>query len=364
VRRLLPRSPGARAVVAVVALFVVLNVVVLLVSTLAPEPGGETGSAYATQPRGAAAYAELLRGDGHRVSYLREPLDDARLDPAQTVVVLDAPRLEDGERAALARFVRAGGRLVAGGAHAGAGVVPDPPRWIPTGPRVARPSLPVPETRAVRSVASAGEGAFADPGATLPVLGSASALLAIAEAGSGRALLLADASPLQNLLLAHADNAALALALAGPSQRPVAFVESVHGFGAKTGLAALPGRWRVALLVAMLAGLLWMGSRARRLGPAEEGAAEPPPARREHVEALALALRRAGEPAVALEPVQAAARAQVVRRASLGPAAADADVRDAALRLGFEEDEAAALVGERGSATALALGRALAKGRR
>lgn len=252
-RRLLPRSPRARAVVAVVALFVALNVVVLLVSTLAPEPGGEIGSAYATQPRGAAAYAELLRGDGHRVSYLREPLDDTRLDPAQTVVVLDAPKLDDGERAALARFVRAGGRLVAGGAHAGAGVVPDPPRWVPTGARVARPSLPVPETRAVRSVASAGQGAFAEPGATLPVLGSASALLVIAESGSGRALLLADASPLQNRLLAHADNAALALALAGPSQRPVAFVESVHGFGAKAGLAALPGRWRVALLVAVLA---------------------------------------------------------------------------------------------------------------
>ena len=39
-------------------------------------------------------------------------------------------------------------------------------------------------------------------------------------------------------------------------------------------------------------------------------------------------------------------------------------VRDAALRLGFEEDEAAALTGERGSNEALALGRALSRGRR
>ncbi len=55
---------------------------------------------------------------------------------------------------------------------------------------------------------------------------------------------------------------------------------------------------------------------------------------------------------------------EVVRRASLAPDAPDAAVREAALKLGFGEDEAAALIGDRSSHTALALGRALAKGRR
>jgi hypothetical protein len=338
-----------------------VNVVAFVVTTLAPEPGGEDGSAYATQPRGAAAYAELLRRDGHRVTYLRERLDSAELDPATTIVVLDAPALDRSQLAALARFVRAGGRLVAGGADPGRGVVARPPSWTPRGPRTALPSVPVPETRAVRSVRSAGRGGFDEPGGALLALGGRPALLAVAQAGRGRALLLADASPLQNRLLAQADNAALGLALAGPPGRRVAFAESIHGFGRAAGLAALPARWRLALALAGLAALLWMASRGRRLGPPQDTGDEPPPARREHVDALALGLLRARDPAVALAPVQAAARAHVVRRASLGAGAPDAAVRDAALRLGFEEDEADALTGAL-DGEVVVLGRALARG--
>jgi hypothetical protein len=365
VSRVLPRSTGARVVAGVLAFFVVLNVIALVVAYLRPQPGGADGSAYATQPHGAAAYAELLRRDGHRVRYLRAPLDSGRLDPATTLVVLDgAPRLARAERSALARFVRGGGRLVAGGADAGRDVVPRAPRWVARGPRHARPAAPVPETRDVRDVVSAGAGGFTALGGALPALGSDPALLAVARAGRGRALLLADSAPLQNRLLARADNAALALALAGPRARPVVFAESLHGYGRSTGLAALPGRWRVALGIGALAALLWLASRARRLGPPEQTAALPPPARREHVEALALALRRAPDPEVVLAPVQAAARAQVLRRAALAPDATDEVVREAALRLGFGEDEAAALTGGHDADQALALGRALARGRR
>lgn len=363
-RRLLPRSSGGRLAVGVLTLFVALNVIAFVVSRLRPEPSGVDGSAYATQPRGAAAFAELLTRNDHPVSYLREPLSDARLDASATLVVLDA-RLDRDERAALARFVRGGGRLVAGGRDAGRGIVPDAPRWVPDGPRVARLSATAPETRAVRSVASSGAGGFARPGMARAALGSEPSLLVIASPGRGRALLLADSSPLQNRMLARADNAALALGLAGPAGEPVTFVESVHGFGQSTGLAALPERWRFALIVALLAALLWLASRARRLGPAELDGDDPTPARREHVEALALALRRAREPDVALAAVRATARAQVIGRAALPEPATDADVREAASRLGFEEDETAALLGERANDDdVLALGRALARGRR
>ena len=362
-KRVLPRRSAARFVLGVAALFVVLNGVALVVSNVRPEPSGATGSAYATQPRGVAAYAELLRRAGHEVTYLREELDAARLDPAATIVVLDAPRLGGAERAALERFVRNGGRLVSGGKDAGRGVVPRPPRWSAEGPRIARPSTAVPETSGVGGVMSAGEGGFRRVGGTLPALGQSPALLTVATLGRGRALLLADAGPLQNRLLGRADNAALALALVGPPGRPVTFVECVHGSGLQTGLAALPARWRLALAVAVLAGLLFLLSRARRLGPAQESGSDPTPARREHVEALALGLRRAREPAVALAPMQAAARAQVIRRAALAPDAPDDAVRDAALGLDFGEDEAAALTGERERTDVLALGRALARGR-
>jgi hypothetical protein len=142
----------------------------------------------------------------------------------------------------------------------------------------------------------------------------------------------------------------------------VTIVESVHGFGRSSGLAALPGRWRLALGGLMLAALLWLASRARRLGPAEDPGAEPAPPRREHVEALALALRRVRDPGVALAPVRAAVRAQVISRAALPGDAPDAAVRAAALRLGFDDDEAAAVTGEQDDVHAL--GRALARGRR
>lgn len=361
-----PRSPGARVVVAVVAVFVALNAISLAVATLNPEPGGERGSAYATQPRGAAAYAELLRRAGHGVSYLRTPLADAEPDPAATLVVLEAPSLDRAERATLRHFLRDGGRLVVGGPDAGRGIVPGAPDWLPYGARRARPGIPVSETRAVRLVETAGAGGFASAGATLPVLGGATPLLTLARVGRGRALLLADAAPLQNGLIARADNAALALALAGEARRPVTFVESVHGFDERTGLAALPARWKLALLFAMLAALLWLASRARRFGPPEDAGVEPAPARREHVEALAIALRRAREPQAALEPVRAAARAQVLRRAALAPDADDAALREAALReaalrQGFEEDEVDALMDGN---EPLALGRALSRGRR
>ena len=260
--------------------------------------------------------------------------------------------------------VRAGGRLVAGGAQAGRGIVPRPPRWVDAGPRLARRSAALPETRDVRTVQTAGDGAFSALGAAQPAIGRDPALLAVARAGRGRALLLADPAPLQNRLLARADNAALGLALAGPRARPVVFAESLFGYGRSTGLAALPGRWRLALALAGLAGLLWLASHARRLGPPERAAEVPPPPRREHVEALALALRRAPDAATALAPVQAAARAQVLRRAALAPDASDEVVREAARRQGFSAAEAAALTGDHDAGEALALGRALARGRR
>ena len=62
--------------------------------------------------------------------------------------------------------------------------------------------------------------------------------------------------------------------------------------------------------------------------------------------------------------MQAAARAQVLRRAALAPDASDEVVREAARRQGFSADEAAALTGDHDAADALALGRALARGRR
>ena len=65
--RMWPQSTGGRVVIGFLAFFVGLNAVAFVITSFRPEPSGEDGSAYATQPRGAAAYAELLQRAGHRV---------------------------------------------------------------------------------------------------------------------------------------------------------------------------------------------------------------------------------------------------------------------------------------------------------
>jgi hypothetical protein len=60
-------------------------------------------------------------------------------------------------------------------------------------------------------------------------------------------------------------------------------------------LAALPVRWRLAFLGLVLAGLLWIAARARRLGPAEQSLEVSPPARSAYADAIALLLQRTND---------------------------------------------------------------------
>jgi hypothetical protein len=168
-------------------------------------------------------------------------------------------------------------------------------------------------------------------------------LLVAGEVGRGRLLALADSSPLQNTGLRRADNAALALRLAGPEGRPVVFAESVHGFAPRSGLAALPGRWQVALGGLLLAALLGLLALGRRFGPPERADRELPPPRRAYVDAVAATLRRTKTTSSATAPLRAAPR----RRSPAGPPAvgrAPDDIQAAATRTAAgRPDESAAL---------------------
>ena len=142
---------------------------------------------------------------------------------------------------------------------------------------------------------TSGDGRWKERGA----LGS---LLLVRPAGRGRIVLLADSSPLQNRLLGEADNAAFALALSGKG--PLTFVESVHGYGPQRGLAALPARFGWALIGLLLAALVLMVARGRRLGPPERERRELPPPRRAYVDALAATMARGKEREEAVRPVR------------------------------------------------------------
>ena len=350
-------------VAALVGGFLALNALLVVLDRLTPEPSGPESSSYATAPRGVAAYADLLGRAGHPVRRLREAPAEAQLDPAGTVVVLDPESLDSDDAAALGDFVEDGGRLVAGGAAPSEWVdelVDSEPAWSGRRVREGRPLAPVPELAGVAVVRAAGPGSWAETGEALPVLGDESrSLLAVAPVGRGRLLLLADASPLQNRLLAEADHAALGLALAGPRSRSVTFVESVHGYAPASGIAAIPPNWLAALAGLALAVLVLMLARGRRLGPPELEARELPPPRRDYVESLAAILARTKRPAEALEPVRAEARGRIARRAGLGGEPSEDELREAGRRLGLDEAELAAVLG-RGGETVTA-GRALVR---
>jgi hypothetical protein len=278
---------------AALAGFVVLLVVV---DALTPEPKGPRSSSYATAPDGLAAYASVLERNGHPVRRLRTGIADRRPPVDQTLVVLDPDVVEPREARAIGSWVRAGGRLVAGGSAEAAWldeVLADPPRWEPSGDTRRTTLVPVAETAGVDEVPSAG-GGWHEIGKALPVIGPAGGpLLVTAGSGRGEVALLADATPLTNARLAEGDAAALGVALAGADRRTVAFLETVHGYGTSRGFGGLPARVKYVLIGLALTALVAIWAAGRRFGPPEDPETEPPPPRVAYVDALAAALERA-----------------------------------------------------------------------
>jgi hypothetical protein len=336
-----------RWIVAAVVTVVALNVIATVIDALTGGPGGPRSSAYATSSQGLAAYAELLQRFGHRVRLENAFPSTGAPDSGTTLVLLDPNSVVGSQARTLTSFVRSGGRLVAGGSPPGGWisyVLKPPPRWSSSGPLEASPSGPGPETQGVHTVQSAGDGSFTSAGGGRPLAGSPGQVLALAAPqGSGEVIVLADASPLQNRLLDHADNARFGVDLAGPATRSVVFVESVHGYGQGQGLGALPSRWLWALGGLALAVLAWMVARGRRLGPPERPVPDLPPPRSAYVQAVAGTLMRTRDRRRAAEPVRQAARDLVARRAGLGPDAPPEALLAASRRLGLDEASVRAL---------------------
>jgi hypothetical protein len=287
-------------VILLVAVVVGLNAIIALVDYVDPGPSGKRSSSLATAPAGFAAWVELARRNGVDVIALRSKIARAKLPTGATVVVLDAPSLPQREARALLTFAQAGGHVVAGGQRPGRWVdILDPDvTWVSSGPRTAERTGSVPETDGVKRVVTAGRGSWRG------TAGALGGLLVTRDAGAGRIALLADASPLQNAGLAKADNAALALALAGDG--PLIFAESAHGYSDARGLAALPGAAKGALALLLVAAGLMMLARGRRFGPPEPESRELPPPRVAYVDALGATLARTKDHDAAMAPVRAA----------------------------------------------------------
>jgi hypothetical protein len=276
-------------------------------------PGGPSSSAYGTTPEGAAAFGELLRRAGHRVSRSRELPRDLRLPPGTTLVLLDPGLVDDADAAALRAFVDGGGRLVAAGALRGwlHELLDAPPEWSPDAVEHVRPLAPRSELSAIRDVV-ADSGSWSSAGQALPLLGEEQrSLLTLARVGRGEAFLLATTEPLLNANLDDADDASLGLALAGPPTREVVFLERYHGAG--RGLDALPHQWLFTLAGMAVAAFAFMVARGRRLGQPEPEEREFAPRRALYVESLGALLARTRGAAEALEPLRKRALAAAER---------------------------------------------------
>jgi hypothetical protein len=367
--RLRGLGPIPRAVIGAIVLAIIVGIVLSLVdsATRGADTTGAPSSSLSTASSGLAGYADLLRRYNYDVSDLRGPIKLNQLSRVDTVVLLDAEHEPTrAEIGALRTFVVTGGRLIAGGGETSAWLRQlsgGAPKWSRTGTKVAFPVGDPGELQSITSVQAAGEGSWSDWGDSDAALRNRGiALMNTVSFGSGHIVYLADASPLQNRLLAKADNAALGVDIAGGSDRPVLFAEGAHGYGNATGLAAVPDRWRIALVGGTLAALLTMLAAGRRLGPPEDEARPLPPPRRAYVDAMGVSLARTRQPAAALAPLQHAVRDRLAARAGLDADATDDDLRTAAVRFGWPAEDIEALSRPLGDErTILAAGRALAR---
>ena len=358
--------PWARWVTGIVVTVILLNVALSVLRDTYAGPEGRPSSSYATSPEGIAAFAELLARQGHPVAPLRGSLSEA-LPVDGVLVVLDPEEITDKDVSALRTWTSGGGRLIIGGrpqlwAHDF--TLERGPEWSAAGILSAVPLADVPEMQDVRVLGGEGFGSWEDSTAAEPVAGLREipdrTLVAVAEIGSGRAVLLADTSVLHNRYLAQKDNAVFAVNLAGPPGTPVYFAEGVHGYGDETGLAAIPLRWKLALGGLVLASIVWMLAVGRRLGPPEPEARDLPPPRRAYIDALATTLARTKRSDEVVAPVRAAARSKIARRAGLEPDADAKALEGAGRALGLTDEEIAAIFGRAGS-DVKAAGRALTK---
>lgn len=331
---------GQRVLVAALVAVVVANAALAGTrSLLGGEPGGPASSSFSTGADGLEAYADLLRADGRGVVRLRERVGPDDVDPGATIVVTDPGGLDPTEARALVDVVADGGRLVVAGpgaaplVRATTGTPLEPVTadaadrlsvWVPGGP-----------VGAARELAGDRGGRWRAAGPLVPVAGADDQPAIVAgAAGRGTVVALADAALLHNAVLADADNAALGLALVGARDRRIVFVESVHGHSA-AGLDAVPPgwKWAGAGLVAALVVALW--SAGTRFGPPEPQRRALRPPRRDHVEAVAAGLDRAGAgPADAAGPLAATEWADLVARLGLRADASPAVVAAALERVG------------------------------
>jgi hypothetical protein len=332
-------TPLFRSRAGLVAMIVAgtLLVVGLIQSAGQPTPtDGPPGSSFATHGEGTAALVDLLEANGYEVVRERRPLREVPPPPGDTVVVINGSNLSTEDETAIAAHIAQGGRLVAMGSTRLQFVVDAAPAEFEVTQDPARGLLPVSGFGELTRVDT--RRVWSSPGSLLPVVGNSDGtLLGIESVEEGTVVAIADTGVVANEGLANADNALLALLAIGEPTATVRFVEYIHGFTQPTGLAALPTRWKQALLVLTLAGLVWLLARGRRFGPPEVASRGLAPPRSAYIDALASTLDSSRD-TEASAPLDAALRNRLAQRGTATPS--PAAMIDTAIQAGADPDTA------------------------
>lgn len=301
---------------------------------------------------GFAAWAELAAQNGLEVDRRFSPPSRRGLDSDATVVAVDLGTLSRQDIEALQEHLDDGGRLVFGGTVAPetvARIAGFSPLFARDDSDVAESLVLTPETRGVQEVTGFGDR-WGEAGPGLPLLGTPERplLLRIDRQGGGELLLIADTAPLRNAQIADSGNALFAVnLLRGDSREKVQFLESVQPATGEAGqgLGAIPDEWRYCFFGLLLAGVVFISSRLRRLGPPDgswELADEP---RVGYINAMGRMLARSGSIRDAAEPVRLAVLRRIGTSPELPRDSGGDKLAERARAAGLPADEAEALAG-------------------
>jgi hypothetical protein len=292
-----------RVLIAVAGVSLVLIVLSLVLAARADE--ADTPTTYSTGSGGAKAAYLLLEAAGYSQRRWERPALELPRDGGATLIVAepDVPPTAD-DRAAVTRFMDAGGRVVATGV-AGAMFLPEH-RTAPdpiggmTWRRLAARS-PSSITRAAPEITLA-PGAFWGGGVPiLPLYGDgARTRVVMYNIGRGEAVWWASATPLTNAGIREPGNLEFLIACLGDPRRPVLWDEYAHGYRARASAAIDTDiSWLGVQLLLVVAAVI--ATYSRRSGPVLAAPVENRLSPLEFVRTLGALYERAGAAAVAVD---------------------------------------------------------------
>jgi hypothetical protein len=310
---------GDQKVVAAVAGFSFL-LIVLSIVVAARGDEAEVPTTYSVASGGAKAAYLLLGSSGYSVQRWERSVVDLNTGGGATLVIAqpEATPTAD-ERAAVRRFMEAGGRVVATGVSGALflpehRVLPDPIAGITWRRLSSRSTSTSSITRAAPAITLAPEAYWEDHTPAIPMYGDDSRTRVITYAvGRGDAIWWASATPLTNAGLREPGNLEFFLACLGDASHAVYFDEYSHGHrqASSSAVAGSDVRWLGLQLLFVVVTVLVTYSR--RSGPVLAAAVENRLSPLEFVRTLGSIYERAGAASVAVDIACQRFRYQVTR---------------------------------------------------